>query len=181
MALFLYIFNRFTKEPDSERWKKGHVKLISSYSNPEEYFTHGGVIINDDKVELKVNPALRYILPAAKVSFLIGIVLLFINHRMDIYLLFLGVKNFFNEEVFAGTSAFFDMFYLQDLLLSSVRKNTTRKEIAMVEINGLLPIGSVVSLIENDKKVMVIGVCQRKAHESEKVFDYSGVISQKGS
>ena len=50
----------------------------------------------------------------------------------------------------------------------------------MVEINGLLPIGSVVLLQESIKKVMIIGVCQRSANNPEDIYDYVGVIFPEG-
>lgn len=47
-------------------------------------------------------------------------------------------------------------------------------------IHGLLPIGSVVLIGNSEKKVMIIGVCQRSAKERERIWDYSGVIYPEG-
>ncbi len=49
-----------------------------------------------------------------------------------------------------------------------------------MEINGLLPIGSVVLLQESTKKVMIVGVCQRSAQNPDIIFDYVGVIFPEG-
>lgn len=47
-------------------------------------------------------------------------------------------------------------------------------------LNGLLPIGSVVLLRESTKKVMIVGVCQRSASDTSKIWDYSGVVFPEG-
>jgi len=49
-----------------------------------------------------------------------------------------------------------------------------------VEINGLLPIGSVVLLKESTKKVMTVGVCQRSAQNPDTIYDYVGVVFPEG-
>ena len=47
-------------------------------------------------------------------------------------------------------------------------------------LNGLLPIGSVVLLKESEKRVMIIGVCQKGAANPEKIWDYTGVLFPEG-
>ena len=44
---------------------------------------------------------------------------------------------------------------------------------------GLLPIGSVVLVGNSQKKVMIVGVCQ-KGGEENKIWDYAGVIFPEG-
>ena len=46
--------------------------------------------------------------------------------------------------------------------------------------NGLLPIGSVVLLHNSQKKVMIVGVCQRSGNDPDKIWDYTGVIFPEG-
>lgn len=43
-----------------------------------------------------------------------------------------------------------------------------------------LPIGSVVKLKKAEKRLMVIGVQQKKEKESEEIYDYSGVVYPEG-
>ena len=45
-----------------------------------------------------------------------------------------------------------------------------------MEINGLLPIGSVVLLENSKKKVMVVGLAQRSAQHPDRIYDYVGVV-----
>ncbi len=45
---------------------------------------------------------------------------------------------------------------------------------------GLLPIGSVVLLKDSEKRVMIVGVCQKGASEPDKIWDYTGVIFPEG-
>lgn len=47
-------------------------------------------------------------------------------------------------------------------------------------LSGLLPIGSVVLLKESKKRVMVVGVCQRSASDTSKIYDYVGVVFPEG-
>ena len=50
-----------------------------------------------------------------------------------------------------------------------------------MQIKGLLPIGSVVSLNNLEQvKVMITGFCVRKAGEEESLFDYSGCVHPVG-
>jgi len=50
----------------------------------------------------------------------------------------------------------------------------------MIEINKLLPIGSVVLLKAGVKKLMIIGIKQIKTDENDKEFDYIGVLYPEG-
>lgn len=47
-------------------------------------------------------------------------------------------------------------------------------------LNGLLPIGTVVLLKDSEKRVMIIGVCQKGASNPEKIWDYTGVLFPEG-
>ena len=47
-------------------------------------------------------------------------------------------------------------------------------------LSGLLPIGSVVLLTESKKRVMIVGVCQRSASDTSKIYDYVGVVFPEG-
>lgn len=47
-------------------------------------------------------------------------------------------------------------------------------------LEGLLPIGSVVLIGNSKKKVMIIGVCQKSVGETEKIWDYTGVVFPEG-
>ena len=49
-----------------------------------------------------------------------------------------------------------------------------------MEINGLLPIGSVVLLENSKKKVMVVGLAQRSAQNPGRIYDYVGVVFPEG-
>ena len=49
-----------------------------------------------------------------------------------------------------------------------------------MEINGLLPIGSVVLLENSKKKVMVVGLAQRSAQNPDRIYDYVGVVFPEG-
>ena len=49
-----------------------------------------------------------------------------------------------------------------------------------MEINGMLPIGSVVLLENSKKKVMVVGLAQRSAQNPGRIYDYVGVVFPEG-
>jgi len=49
-----------------------------------------------------------------------------------------------------------------------------------MEIRGLLPNGSLVSLRSNGKKVMTVGICQKSEADSSHVYDYAGVLYPAG-
>lgn len=44
----------------------------------------------------------------------------------------------------------------------------------------LLSIGSVVLLKDSVKRVMIVGVCQKTVGETEKIWDYTGVVYPEG-
>ncbi len=46
--------------------------------------------------------------------------------------------------------------------------------------NDILPLGSVVLLTESKKRVMVMGFCQAKPENIEKVYDYCGCLYPEG-
>lgn len=46
-------------------------------------------------------------------------------------------------------------------------------------MNRLLPIGSVVLIGNAEKRVMIVGVCQRSAND-DKLWDYVGVVFPEG-
>lgn len=45
---------------------------------------------------------------------------------------------------------------------------------------GLLPIGTVVLLKNSEKRLMIIGVCQKEVGEQEVVWDYAGCLYPEG-
>lgn len=47
-------------------------------------------------------------------------------------------------------------------------------------ITGLLPIGTVVLVGNSEKKVMIVGVCQKGGSDEQKLWDYAGVIFPEG-
>ena len=50
-----------------------------------------------------------------------------------------------------------------------------------MELSGLLPIGSVVLLKNSQKRVMIIGVCQKSIGEAEEqLWDYAGCVYPEG-
>ena len=49
-----------------------------------------------------------------------------------------------------------------------------------MRIEGLLPIGSVVILKEARHRMMIIGYCQKKLDQKEKIFDYVGCLYPEG-
>jgi hypothetical protein len=49
----------------------------------------------------------------------------------------------------------------------------------MMMLKGLLPIGSVVTVGDSTKKVMIVGVCQKGGAEG-KMWDYTGVLFPEG-
>ena len=44
---------------------------------------------------------------------------------------------------------------------------------------GLLPIGTVVLIGDSEKRVMIVGVCQRSGDDGE-IWDYTGVLYPEG-
>ena len=49
----------------------------------------------------------------------------------------------------------------------------------MVDVNNLLPIGSVVLLKDGTKKVMITGFCV-KVQDQDKIYDYCGCLYPEG-
>lgn len=47
-------------------------------------------------------------------------------------------------------------------------------------LEGLLPIGTVVLLKNSEKRLMVMGVCQKEVGETEVVWDYAGCLYPEG-
>lgn len=47
-------------------------------------------------------------------------------------------------------------------------------------LEGLLPIGSVVLVGDSERRVMIVGVCQKGGSEEIKLWDYVGVIYPEG-
>lgn len=47
-------------------------------------------------------------------------------------------------------------------------------------LEGLLPIGTVVLLKESQKRLMVIGVCQKEVGQKEIIWDYAGCLYPEG-
>lgn len=45
---------------------------------------------------------------------------------------------------------------------------------------GLLPIGTVVLLKKSEKRLMVMGVCQKEVGEKEVIWDYAGCLYPEG-
>ena len=49
-----------------------------------------------------------------------------------------------------------------------------------MDVNGLLPNGSIVRLKGVKQRMMTIGICQKTNDESNRVFDYAGVVYPAG-
>lgn len=47
-------------------------------------------------------------------------------------------------------------------------------------LEGLLPIGTVVLLKDSQKRLMVIGVCQKEVGQKEVIWDYAGCLYPEG-
>lgn len=51
----------------------------------------------------------------------------------------------------------------------------------MIKIEKLLPIGSVVLLKEGEKRLMIIGILQTDGEQSNKEYDYLGIMYPEGN
>ena len=51
----------------------------------------------------------------------------------------------------------------------------------MAQMNELLPIGSIIILKEAKKRLMIFGIKQTDGEDSEKTYDYVGVIYPEGN
>lgn len=47
-------------------------------------------------------------------------------------------------------------------------------------MEGLLPIGTVVLLKNSEKRLMIVGVCQKEVGEKETIWDYTGCLYPEG-
>ena len=47
-------------------------------------------------------------------------------------------------------------------------------------MEGLLPIGTVVLLKNSEKRLMIVGVCQKEVGEKETIWDYAGCLYPEG-
>ena len=47
-------------------------------------------------------------------------------------------------------------------------------------LEGVLPIGTVVLLKDSQKRLMVIGICQKEVGQKEVIWDYAGCLYPEG-
>lgn len=65
-------------------------------------------------------------------------------------------------------------FFRKSKPVSKYEKRST------VKIKDLLPIGSIVLLIEGEKKLMITGIMQNDSSGTKKDFDYLGILYPEG-